>query len=72
MKFNLIIFLSIFAFSCSGDVEKKHNPEQKSAPQKSKPVNSQKPIKKEAEEHISGVGEARVSGAPSSTHISGQ
>ncbi len=72
MKFILITFLSIFAFSCSDDVENKHGPGRISKHIESQPVNPLKPQNTQAQEHISGNGESRVSGAPSSFHISGQ
>jgi len=74
MKIILIVFLSLLAFACSGEVENNQTPKIKSTPTENKssnPLNVQ-PQAKQSEEHISGVGEPRISGAASSSHISGQ
>ncbi|MFT4578898.1 MAG: hypothetical protein ACI9UO_001725 [Nitrospinales bacterium] len=74
MKIILMVFLSLLAFACSGEVENNQTPKNKSTPtdiKTSKPLTLQ-PQPKQTEEHISGVGEPRISGAPSSSHISGQ
>jgi hypothetical protein len=74
MKFILIIFLSLLTFACSGEVEKNQAPKSKSTrteniPSNPLPAHSQP---NQPEEHISGGGEPHISGAPSSSHISGQ
>ena len=74
MKIILIVFLSLLAFACSGELENKQPPNSKSTPTEnlpsiSLPSHSQP---NQTEEHISGVGESQISGAPSSSHISGQ
>ena len=74
MKIILIVFLSILAFACSGELENKQPPNSKSTPTEnlpsiSLPSHSQP---NQTEEHISGGGETHMSGAPSSSHISGQ
>jgi hypothetical protein len=75
MKIILIVFLSIHSFACSGEIEKKQ------APQKSKPSeidnipSNPLPLRSQPnqpKEHISGGGVSRISGGPSSSHISGQ
>jgi len=71
MKLILIFLLSLFA-ACSGDVENKKAPELKSKSIESKPVNPVRSQSNPVEEHISGGGQTRISGAPSTTHISGQ
>jgi hypothetical protein len=74
MKIILIAFLSLLAFSCSGEVENNQTPKSKSTPTENKPSNPL-PLHSQPnqpEEHISGGGESRISGAPSSSHISGQ
>lgn len=71
MKF-IVFFLLLILVACSGDVENKKAPEKESMPVESKPVNPLKPQSDKAEEHISGSGQARISGGPSSAHISGQ
>ena len=75
MKIILIVFLSIQSFACSGEIEKKQAP-LKSKPSEIKnittnplPLHSQPNHPKE---HISGGGLSHISGAPSSSHISGQ
>ena len=74
MKIILIVFLSILVFACSGELENKQLPNSKSTPIVNLPSN---PLPSHSqpnqpEEHISGGGESRISGAPSSSHISGQ
>jgi hypothetical protein len=75
MKIILIVFLSIQTFACSGEIEKKQ------ASQKSKPSEldniSTNPLplhsqSNQPKEHISGGGVSQISGAPSSSRISGQ
>jgi hypothetical protein len=74
MKIILIVYLSIMAFACSGKVENNQTPKTKSTPTENKPYNplTLQPKSKQPEEHISGGGEPRISGATSSSHISGQ
>jgi hypothetical protein len=74
MKFTLILSLSLLAFACSGEVENNQTPKSKSTLTENKPSNplTLQPQSKQPEEHISGGGEPRISGASSSSHISGQ
>ena len=74
MKIILIAFISIMAFACSGEVDNKQAPKSKIPATENKISNalSAQPQSKQPEEHISGGGESRISGAPSSSHISGQ
>ena len=74
MKIILIAFLSLLGFACSEDVEKNQTHKSKSTLTEKKPSNplTLQSQSKQPEEHISGVGEPRISGAPSSSHISGQ
>jgi hypothetical protein len=74
MKIILIAFLSFLAFACSEDVEKNQTHKSKSTQTENKTSNplTLKPQTKQPEEHISGGGEPHISGAPSSSHISGQ
>jgi hypothetical protein len=74
MKIILIVFLSLLAFACSGEVENKQPLNSKSTSTENLPSN---PLPSHSqpnqpEEHISGGGESHISGAPSSSHISGQ
>ena len=74
MKIILIVFLSILGFACSGELENNQPPNSKSIPTENLPSN---PLPSHSqpnqpEEHISGGGESQISGAPSSSHISGQ
>jgi hypothetical protein len=77
VKIILIVLLLIQTFACSGEIEKKQAP-LKSKPSEIKniptnplplPLHSQPNHPKE---HISGGGLSHISGAPSSSHISGQ
>ena len=75
MKIILIVFLLIQTFACSGEIEKKQVPQNnmpseiENIPTNPLPLHSQPNHPKE---HISGGGLSHVSGAPSSSHISGQ
>ena len=72
MKIILIAFLAFLAFACSGEVENKQTPNSKTTPTENIPSNPL-PLHSQLnqpEEHISGGGEPRISGATSS-HISG-
>jgi hypothetical protein len=74
MKFILIAFFSFLAFGCSEDIDEKQTPQKKSIPIENKapavnPPNSQS---LQPDLHISGGGQAQISGAPSSSNISGQ
>ena len=67
-----IILIAFLAFACSGEVENKQTPNSKSTPTENIPSNPL-PLHSQpnqSEEHISGGGEPRISGATSS-HISG-
>jgi hypothetical protein len=74
MKIILIVFLSLQAYACSGEVEKNQasqkskSSEIENIPTNPLPLHSQ-PNK--PKEHISGSGLSHISGAPSSSHISG-
>ena len=74
MKIILVAFLSLLAFACSEDVDKKQTPQKKSIPVENKApaVNPQNAQSLQPDLHISGGGQTHISGAPSSSHISGQ
>jgi hypothetical protein len=74
MKIILIVLLSLQVNSCSGEI-KKNQASQKSKsseieniPTNPSPFHSQT---NQPKEHISGGGVSHISGAPSSSHISG-
>ena len=69
-----MVLLSLLAFACSGEVEKNEIPKSKPTPTENitPKLLTMKPQPKQSEDHISGFGEPRISGAPSSSHISGQ
>jgi hypothetical protein len=75
MKIILIVFLSLQAIACSGKEEKNQTSqkykasESENLPNNPLTINSQP---NQPKEHISGVGLSRISGGPSSSHISGQ
>ncbi|MEK9628929.1 MAG: hypothetical protein VW455_07890 [Nitrospinota bacterium] len=81
MKFVILFIFSLFigTTACSADPEKKQEPPKKESIQKksvqieSEPVKrpNTKPPSVPVQEHISGGGRARISGAPTTTHISG-
>jgi hypothetical protein len=74
MKIVLIIFLSVQAYACSGEVEKNQarqkskSSEIENIPTNPLPFHSQL---NQPKEHISGGGVSQISGSPSSYHISG-
>ncbi len=74
MKFFLVAFLSLLAFACSEDADNKQSLHKKSIPIENKPpaVNPQNAQSLQPDLHISGGGQTHISGAPSSSHISGQ
>ncbi|MZG54113.1 MAG: hypothetical protein F3743_02195 [Nitrospinae bacterium] len=72
MKSILFIFLLTFSISCSGEAEKKQASEKKSKVIESPAANPLEPQTNISQEHISGSGKTHISGAPSSSHISGQ
>jgi hypothetical protein len=73
MKIILIVFLSLLTFACSEELKNKQPPNIKSTPTENPPSNPLPLYSQlnQPEEHISG-GESHISGAPSSSHISGQ
>jgi|SaaInl7_100m_RNA_FD_contig_31_808204_length_356_multi_2_in_0_out_0_1 hypothetical protein len=74
MKIILIVFLSLQSYACSGQVEKNQASQKNKSseidniPANPLPFHSQPDQPKE---HISGGGVSHISGAPSSSHISG-
>ncbi len=71
-SFLILIFLSILG--CSDDLEEKQTPQKKPAPIEEKAPTPNPPNAQsiEPDKHISGGGQPHISGAPSSSHISGQ
>jgi hypothetical protein len=72
VKIILIVFFALLAFACSGEVENNKTPNNKPSTTKSLPSNPL-PLHSQPnqpEEHISGGGDPRISGATSS-HVSG-
>lgn len=74
MKIIIIAFFSLFAFACSEDVKEKQTPQKKSIPIENNvpAVNPPNAQSLQPDLHISGGGQPHISGAPSSSHISGQ
>jgi hypothetical protein len=72
MRYILLACLSFLALACSGDVNENQTREIKPVPTENKSVNPLQPQAQQPEKHISGSGETRISGASSSSHISGQ
>ena len=74
MKIILIAFLSLLAFACSEDVDEKQTPQKKSMPIENKvpAVNPPNAQSLQPDLHISGGEQTHISGAPSSSNISGQ
>jgi hypothetical protein len=75
MKIILIVFLSIQTFACSEEIQKKQAPQQsKPSEVENKHINPL-PLRSKSDqpkEHISGGGVPHISGASSSSRISGQ
>ncbi len=74
MKITLLVFLSLLSYACSGDVDEKQTPQNKSIPLENKvpAVNPQNSQSMQPDLHVSGGGQTHISGAPSSSNISGQ
>ncbi len=74
MKLILVAFLSLLSFACSEGVDNKQTLHKKSIPVENKPpaINPQNAQSLQPDLHISGGGQTHISGAPSSSHISGQ
>ena len=74
MKIILVAFLSLLAFACSKDVDEKQTHQKKSLPIENKipAVNPQNAQSLQSDLHLSGGGQTHISGAPSSSNISGQ
>ncbi len=72
MKFLLFLLLLTCFLACSGEIEKGQPSKKKMSTIESPPANSMKPQSNPNQEHISGNGEIHISGAPSSSHVSGQ
>jgi PBP1b-binding outer membrane lipoprotein LpoB len=74
MKIILIAFISFLAFGCSEDVDEMQTPQKKSIliEKKAPAVNPPNAQSLQPDLHISGGEQTHISGAPSSSHISGQ
>ena len=72
MKINLLFLLLVILAACSGDIDKGQAPANKINVIESPSTNFLKSQNDINEEHISGNGEIIISGAPSSSNISGQ
>ena len=74
MKIILVAFLSLLAFACSADVDEKQTPKKQSIRIENKvpAVNPPNAQSLQPDLHISGGEQTHISGAPSSSHISGQ
>ncbi len=72
MKFVYIIFLSLFTIACSGDNEETQTPKKNTTTIEKKSVQPLSNPAKPSNDRISGSGAPRISGAPSSSHFSGQ
>lgn len=73
MSFFYILLVIFLTFSCSEDIEKNKAPKKNPLPIENKSVHSLNTQSKSfTNEHISGSSKPRISGAPSSSHLSGQ
>jgi len=73
MSFFYILLIVFLTFSCSDNIEKNKASKRNTLPIEEKSVHSQNIQSKFLpDEHISGSREPRISGASSTSHISGQ
>ena len=73
MSFFYILLIVLLTFSFSENIEHNRVPQNNTLPIENKLVDSlNTQSKKFTDEHISGSSKPRISGAPSSSHLSGQ
>ena len=73
MSYFYILLVAFLTISCSDNIEKNKAPKKNPLPIENKSIHSLNTQSKSfTDEHISGGSKSRVSGAPSSSHISGQ
>ena len=72
MKFILYFLLLIYSVACSGEIKKEQPSKNKMNLIESPSANALKTQTNINQEHISGKGETHISGAPFSSHLSGE
>ena len=73
MSFFYVLFIAFLTFSCSDNIEKNKASKKNTLPIEKKLLYSQNIQAKQFNDgHISGNSAPRISGTPSSSHISGQ